>query len=97
MNRGDVYRLIDLEREQQDAKWGPASTDASDHYCMLAILTEEVGEVARALLERDMVHMFGEIVQVAAVAVKWLEGIEVDDASPDEQPDCAIGDQLVAA
>lgn len=55
-----------------------------------AVLGEEVGEVARALLERGFVpkHLVGEvdpigdpelraeIVQVAAVAVAWVEAID---------------------
>ena len=78
MDRSDAFCLISMERERQDEKWGPASIDASDPYLMLAALTEEVGEVAKALLERNMSELFTEVVQVAALAVKWLEGIPVN-------------------
>ena len=46
------------------------------------ILSEEVGEVAQAILEgtrlemEDLIKIEGEIVQVAAVAVAWLEDLE---------------------
>lgn len=36
----------------------------------LAVLVEEVGEVARAVLERE------RLVQVAAVCCKWLQGMD---------------------
>ena len=41
----------------------------------MAILTEEVGEVARAALEHDTDGLRLELVQVAAVAVAWLEAL----------------------
>ena len=41
----------------------------------LAILVEEVGEVARAICDRDPEHMREELVQVAAVAVAWVEAL----------------------
>ena len=43
----------------------------TDEGYKLAVLTEEVGEVAKALLEGTNVHE--ELVQVAAVAVAWAE------------------------
>lgn len=41
----------------------------------LTILVEEVGEVARALQEKDVENLKDELIQVAAVAVAWVEGI----------------------
>ena len=41
----------------------------------LAVLAEECGEVARSVLERDEVNLRTELVQVAAVAVAWLESL----------------------
>lgn len=63
------------ERVRQHLKWGQQDHDDKT---WLAILTEEVGELAQAILHdksggpaagtaRD------ELVQVAAVAVQWLE------------------------
>ena len=37
----------------------------------LAVLTEEIGEVARAVQERDKINLREELIQVAAVAVAW--------------------------
>jgi NTP pyrophosphatase (non-canonical NTP hydrolase) len=69
-----VLDLVRTERMRQDKKWG--EQNHPDLY-WLGILVEEVGEVSRAVIEgsawadrRDK-----EIVQVAAVAVAWMEAI----------------------
>lgn len=41
----------------------------------LAILMEEVGEVATALQNNDIANLKDELIQVAAVCVRWLEQI----------------------
>ena len=65
---------ITAERRRQDEKWG-ANRDLPDR-TWLTILIEEVGECARASLEHaDSAALRAEIVQVAAVAVAWLECI----------------------
>jgi NTP pyrophosphatase (non-canonical NTP hydrolase) len=74
-----IFDEISNERERQDAKWG--ADRKLDDYLWLAILTEEVGETAKAALESDTVlatrsDLRKELVQVAAVAVAWLEGLE---------------------
>ena len=66
-----VMEMIAEERQRQDAKWGPDRVLTP--MLWLTILMEEVGEVARAILERDWANLLIEIVQVAAVAVAWLE------------------------
>jgi len=40
----------------------------------VAVLTEECGEVARAVLEDDDMGLVEELIQVAAVAIAWIEG-----------------------
>jgi NTP pyrophosphatase (non-canonical NTP hydrolase) len=40
----------------------------------MAILTEEVGEVAKALLDGDGLRE--ELIQVAAVAIRWVEELD---------------------
>ena len=40
-----------------------------------AVLNEECGEVARAVLDRDEDALVNELIQVAAVAVAWLESL----------------------
>lgn len=72
MKRANINALIDIERRHQDEKWGRRR----DHDPLLwyAILAEEVGEVANALLEQKApVQILSEIIQVAAVAVCWAE------------------------
>jgi NTP pyrophosphatase (non-canonical NTP hydrolase) len=73
-----VLDLIQAERQRQDEKWGEQNHPDE---IWLAILSEEIGEASQALLH----NKFGgkakgtlrdELVQVAAVAVQWLECIE---------------------
>jgi NTP pyrophosphatase (non-canonical NTP hydrolase) len=73
-----VNRKIDAERYFQDARWGEQN---HDDYRWLAILVEEVGELAQAMLHDEFGGSHAgtaptELVQVAAVAVQWLECIE---------------------
>ena len=70
-----VLDLIRTERMRQEKLWG--EQNHPDLY-WLGILMEEVGEVAKAVIEgwawekdRDK-----ELVQVAAVAVAWKEAID---------------------
>ncbi len=70
-----VINNIFQERKRQNAKWGEQN---HDDYRWLAILTEEVGELAQAVLHDE----FGgkaagtaetELLHVAAVSAQWLE------------------------
>ncbi len=40
------------------------------------VLGEEFGEVCRAVLEGDEANLREELIQVAAVAVAWVEAID---------------------
>ena len=62
-----------IEREKQDEKWG-IQNYGSDHW--LTILTEEVGEVARAILKDADLEIQEELVHVITVGIAWLECIE---------------------
>lgn len=87
MKREDIYQAIDNERARQDAKfpgqWGGFADRLrfglvqdyarSAAFECSAILGEEAGEVAKAVLERDDQGLECELVQVAAVCVAWLE------------------------
>jgi NTP pyrophosphatase (non-canonical NTP hydrolase) len=70
-----IFALIDAERQRQDEKHG--RQDHVPQMVLNAVLVEEVGEVSKALLEASVPHVVSnlkeELVQVAAVAVKWLE------------------------
>lgn len=72
-----ILQEVRAERERQDAKWGgtPGVDRFSDpHYA--AVLGEEFGEVCKAWLERDVAGLREELVQVAAVAVAWVEELD---------------------
>lgn len=72
----DILAEVAQERERQDQLF-PGAWDRLDDYYQrtkrLTILVEEVGEVARAVLEKDLLNLEVELVQVAAVAVAWVE------------------------
>ncbi len=69
----DPLSEVMLERAAQDAKWG-----VQDHPDLrwLAILTEEVGELAQALIEGRAADARRELTQVTAVGLAWLEAME---------------------
>ena len=61
--------LIQLERNAQDVKWGEQRhTDEK----WLTILLEEIGEAAKAVLEKNDDALLVEVVQVAAVLENWV-------------------------
>lgn len=79
MNREEIFAAIEEERERQNRrhpKWRPELA--------VAIVTEEVGEVAEAwarltietVPDTRYYHnrdLRSELIQVAAVCVRWLE------------------------
>jgi len=68
---------VAYERQHQDRKWPKQATDPNTPW--LGILTEEVGEVARATLdnaEDGPQDLRSELIQVAAVAVAWVEWLD---------------------
>ncbi len=68
---------IENERQRQDKKWGGVpGIDRCDDHTYAAVLGEEFGEVCKAWLERDITNLREELVQVAAVAVAWVEEID---------------------
>lgn len=74
-NMAGCFGSICDERQKQDARWGEQN-HADERW--LAILMEEVGELAMTLLERpEKGHPScltnKELIQVAAVAVAWME------------------------
>ena len=82
MTRDDIWHEIQFERGRQSAKWaGPHDWGTGDCSSTLvspavkaAVLAEECGEVARAALDGTL-DLKDELVQVAAVAVAWLESL----------------------
>ena len=77
-----IYADMQSERSRQDAKWG---IQRHKHGTWQLILSEEVGEVAQAALaemfdknrtEKQRGELRSELIQVAAVAVAWIEHID---------------------
>lgn len=71
----EVFKLVRAERAAQDEKWGTESNPMAvgGSHKKMTILVEEVGEVAKALLDGGPEDVRKELVQVAATAVYWLE------------------------
>jgi len=73
-------RIVDAilqERQRQDHAWGTPEIRAHDPWP--AILGEEFGEVCRATLGNpDAGDLRKELIQVAAVAVAWIEALELN-------------------
>lgn len=85
MLRMKIFDEIYDERERQakklsgvDTGWGigDCSSRSMREEVKVMVLSEECGEVARAVLEHDKDGLRKELVQVAAVVVAWLEAIE---------------------
>jgi NTP pyrophosphatase (non-canonical NTP hydrolase) len=68
-----VNALVAAERLRQNEKWGEQNHGP---HLWITILMEEVGEFAKAVLERQMAHAFEEAIQVAAVAIAMSESFE---------------------
>ena len=81
-NRSKVFARIDSERFRQDSRWGVQETSFGRD---LLVLVEEVGEAVKVYNEAMEAEGMGvgetylefeeELVQVAAVAVRILEGL----------------------
>lgn len=67
-----AYELVLAERARQDEKWGLQNHEPAK-WCN--ILTEEVGEVAKATLEDNEAEYLLEMTQVAAVAIAAIESL----------------------
>lgn len=77
----DVYlERVRQERLRDEGKFSHtcAQPDCPNHL-RFAALMEEVGEVAHAHLEGDPDEMRKELIQVAAVCVAWVEGIDASE------------------
>jgi len=91
---------LEMQRQQKLKEEGRFKYTCRDpemsHPERLAVLMEEVGEVARAILEGGKfandthnVNLRKELIQVAAVALSWAEGMDERDAQlafPDIDP-----------
>ena len=76
MTKPVVLEDVAFERMRQDERWGEQN---HEDFVWGAILGEEVGEVSRAMLEDRFgagSNLRDELVQVAAVAIAWIECID---------------------
>lgn len=77
MTTSHIYTDIVAERNRQNNLF-PRDVPfwRDNNHIKLAVLAEEFGEVARAVLEEDYENLRDELIQTAAVCVKWLEAID---------------------
>lgn len=69
-----IFAEITAERKQQDEKWGIQDHEGGR---WLAILNEEIGELATSILNYEgPSYERSELVQIAAVAIAWIEAID---------------------
>lgn len=75
-NQTEILFEIQFERDRQDEKWGDQSGNRDDTW--VAILTEEVGEAAKEVLETGALNgnLRKELIQCAAVCVAWIEALD---------------------
>jgi NTP pyrophosphatase (non-canonical NTP hydrolase) len=72
--RREILRQLDL---QQAGKFQHVAFDVGcSNETRLAMLVEEIGEVARALQDNNWKNLKEEIVQVAAIATSWVARLE---------------------
>ncbi len=77
-----ILYKIDAERVRQEelrlaGKFRFTCADPTESNSIkLPVLMEEVGEVAKAINERDKAELKKELIQTAAVCVAWLEALE---------------------
>lgn len=77
-----VLEEVRAERVAQDKKWGEQN---HVNLYWAGILMEEVGETAKAIIEGDAdSRVREELVQVAAVAVSWIECLDRKKAAARE-------------
>lgn len=70
---------IEAQRARNHTRWGEASIENrdSDYPRWLPTLGEEFGEVCEALvLEGDHTRLRAELIDVAAVALMWIDSID---------------------
>jgi NTP pyrophosphatase (non-canonical NTP hydrolase) len=69
----EVHFAIAKEQNRQLEKWGEQYHSAE---MWLAILVEETGELAQAILNTDTQQLVKELVQTAAVCATWLDRLD---------------------
>ncbi len=71
MEQQEIIEEIIVERQRQNLKWGEQNHDDGT---WLLILTEELGEASKNIIENAPEKLTDqELIQSAAVIVQWLE------------------------
>ena len=66
----EVPAMVHTEIQRQNAKFGVCDHDPAK---MVLIMTEEDGEVARAILEHDYGHAEEELIQSISLRIRLIE------------------------
>ncbi|MEG3929472.1 hypothetical protein [Microcoleus sp. T3_D1] len=85
--KSTIFKEIQNERDYQDKRFGkqPRSLKPTLY---LAVLTEELGEVARAIIEGQSENYRAELIQLAAVAVAAIQEFDEGSATYDLDEVC---------
>jgi hypothetical protein len=83
MTGPEILAAVTAERARQSRLWdrdhdhghGDCSSPDVPGSVKVAVLTEEVGEVARAFLDGDAPGLRRELTEVVSVGWAWLEGL----------------------
>lgn len=75
MSIEEIQAKIQAEMDRQLVKWG---IQKHDSLMWISILTEELGEVAKAINEDKLDELRAELIQCAAVICTWLQNGERD-------------------
>lgn len=78
MDNYTVERLEIVNEIIDERKYQDETHDFPEHLRM-AILAEEVGEVAAALQNGNTDYLIEELIQVAAVAMRWIEHLREEE------------------
>jgi NTP pyrophosphatase (non-canonical NTP hydrolase) len=78
----DLVNQIKSERRRQEylkaeGKFPATCADDIPNGDRLAVLVEEVGEVASAMQDADAYQLVRELIEVIAVATAWLQSIDI--------------------
>lgn len=71
METESVFKLVLIERARQNEKWGWPRTHFDSKW--FTIFIEEVGEIAKALLEGSEEDVKTESIHAIAVLFAWME------------------------
>ena len=68
VTRSEYQSLVEAEMDRQVEKWGEQRHWNQDWFL---IASEELGEIAKAILENDPAQLGVEMIQLAAVLETW--------------------------